>query len=245
MAPHDSVYVWWKLMIWLRRSHSWYGSTSNVLCARSFGVKETIGRRWGWGGQITSNGDNLLRSNLPLGDILLRGAGYFVTVVSYRGLTVKTWELKGLNSSSAFSIQACFLHKVQHTLHAEIGQYTVYPPARCWCSNIFFFRKTRETHESMVMSVKKRVRMDDEEELATFPTKKHGCFCSPWTSTVADLEFWKGGFRYAIIARVARLLGESGGMDPQKKKNLFDVWPSEIVSGVILGSNCKSWTTYY
>ena len=33
----------------------------------------------GGGGQITSKGDNLLRSNLPLGDSLLRGAGYFVT----------------------------------------------------------------------------------------------------------------------------------------------------------------------
>ena len=31
------------------------------------------------GGQITSKGDGLLRSNLPLGDSLLRGAGYFVT----------------------------------------------------------------------------------------------------------------------------------------------------------------------
>ena len=31
------------------------------------------------GGQITSKGDNLLQSNLPLGDILLQGAGYFVT----------------------------------------------------------------------------------------------------------------------------------------------------------------------
>ena len=31
------------------------------------------------GGQITSKGDGLLRSNLPLGDTLLRGAGYFVT----------------------------------------------------------------------------------------------------------------------------------------------------------------------
>ena len=33
----------------------------------------------GGGGQITSKGDGLLRSNLPLGDSLLRGAGYFVT----------------------------------------------------------------------------------------------------------------------------------------------------------------------
>ena len=24
MAPHDSVYLWWQVMIWLRRSHSWY-----------------------------------------------------------------------------------------------------------------------------------------------------------------------------------------------------------------------------
>ena len=32
------------------------------------------------GGQITSKGDGLLRSNLPLGDSLLRGSGYFVTV---------------------------------------------------------------------------------------------------------------------------------------------------------------------
>ena len=42
-----------------------------------------MGEDWGGGGgggrQITSKGDNLLRSNLPLGDILLRGAGYFVT----------------------------------------------------------------------------------------------------------------------------------------------------------------------
>ena len=39
------------------------------------------GRRLGGGGgQITSKGDGLLRSNLALGDSLLRGAGYFVTV---------------------------------------------------------------------------------------------------------------------------------------------------------------------
>ena len=41
------------------------------------------GRGWGGGGggggQITSKGVGLLRSNLPLGDSLLRGAGYFVT----------------------------------------------------------------------------------------------------------------------------------------------------------------------
>ena len=42
------------------------------------------GRGWGGGGgggQITSKGVGLLRSNLPLGDSLLRGAGYFVTLV--------------------------------------------------------------------------------------------------------------------------------------------------------------------
>ena len=34
----------------------------------------------GGGGQITSKGDGLLRSNLPLGDTILRGTSYFVTV---------------------------------------------------------------------------------------------------------------------------------------------------------------------
>ena len=34
------------------------------------------------GGQITSKGDGLLRSNLPLGDTLPRGAGYFVTYLT-------------------------------------------------------------------------------------------------------------------------------------------------------------------
>ena len=34
--------------------------------------------------------------------------------------------------------------------------------------------------------------------------------------TMADLEFWKGGFQYAIEARAARLLGGSGGMLPQE-----------------------------
>ena len=29
---------------------------------------------------MTSKGDGLLRSNLPLGDTILRGASYFVTV---------------------------------------------------------------------------------------------------------------------------------------------------------------------
>ena len=33
----------------------------------------------GGGGLITSKGGGLLRSNLSLGDTLLRGAGYFVT----------------------------------------------------------------------------------------------------------------------------------------------------------------------
>ena len=41
---------------------------------RSFG-----GRGLEGGGQITSKGGGLLRSNLPLGDTLLREAGYFVT----------------------------------------------------------------------------------------------------------------------------------------------------------------------
>ena len=33
---------------------------------------------------------------------------------------------------------------------------------------------------------------------------------------VANLEFWKGGFLYAIKACVACLLGGSGGMPPRK-----------------------------
>ena len=37
------------------------------------------------------------------------------------------------------------------------------------------------------------------------------------THSVADLEFTKGGFQYAIKARVARLLGGSGGMPPPGK----------------------------
>ena len=40
---------------------------------------------------------------------------------------------------------------------------------------------------------------------------KYVCIC-----TVADLEFSKGGFQSAIKARVARLLGGSGGMPPRK-----------------------------
>lgn len=44
---------------------------------------------------------------------------------------------------------------------------------------VFSGKLEKQISENMVMSVKKRVRMDDEEELATFPTKKHGYFCSP------------------------------------------------------------------
>ena len=47
-------------------------------CQLSFALDPsgTLKRR---GGQITSKGDGLLRSNLPLGDTILRGASYFVT----------------------------------------------------------------------------------------------------------------------------------------------------------------------
>ena len=45
------------------------GSMSTMLCDESGGR----------GGQMTSKGDGLLRSNLPLGDTILRGASYFVT----------------------------------------------------------------------------------------------------------------------------------------------------------------------
>ena len=42
----------------------------------SFARDPSEGEDWE-GGQITSKGDGLLRSNLPLGDSLLRGAVYF------------------------------------------------------------------------------------------------------------------------------------------------------------------------
>ena len=48
---------------------------STILCARSFQYDEPEGG----GGEITSKGDGLIRSNLPLGDTKLRGASYFVT----------------------------------------------------------------------------------------------------------------------------------------------------------------------
>ena len=38
--------------------------------------------------------------------------------------------------------------------------------------------------------------------------------------SVADLEFLKGGFQYGIKARVALLLGGSGGMPPLPRKIL-------------------------
>ena len=61
---------------------------------------------------------------------------------------------------------------------------------------------------------------------------------------MADLEFWKGGFQYAIKARVARVLKGFGSVPPGK---FYDFLLSEIVSGVSY-SQCeiaKSWTTYY
>ena len=45
----------------------------------SFARDPSEGGRGLGGGQITSKGDGLLRSNLPLGDSLIRGVGYFVT----------------------------------------------------------------------------------------------------------------------------------------------------------------------
>ena len=55
----------------------------------SFARDPSEGERGLGGGQITSKGDGLLRSNLPLGDSLLRGAGYFVTLLSLtRAITV-------------------------------------------------------------------------------------------------------------------------------------------------------------
>ena len=63
------------------------------------------------------------------------------------------------------------------------------------------------------------------------------------TQTVADLEFLKGGVQYAIKARVARLLGGSGGMSPQENFMIFDLLRSFLVYS--WGEIAKSWTTYY
>ena len=63
-----------------------------------------MGGGGGGGGQITSKGDGLLRSNLPLGDSLLRGAGYFVTVQLLR-----QWA----------SVHSGDLAGRQHQLHSE------------------------------------------------------------------------------------------------------------------------------
>ena len=54
---------------------------STILCVRdpSSMMKRRMGGGGGGGGGITSKGDGLLRSNLPLGDTILRGASYFVT----------------------------------------------------------------------------------------------------------------------------------------------------------------------
>ena len=52
---------------------------STILRARSFRYDEAERGGGGGGGVMTSKEDGLLRSNLPLGDTILRGASYFVT----------------------------------------------------------------------------------------------------------------------------------------------------------------------
>ena len=55
------------------------------------------GEDWkGGGGQITSKGVGLLRSNLPLGDSLLRGAGYFVTGHYICDLFKSSWHVSAI-----------------------------------------------------------------------------------------------------------------------------------------------------
>ena len=54
----------------------------------SFARDPSEGEDWE-GGQVTSKGDGLVRSNLPLGDSLLRGAGYFVTGHSITDVQVR------------------------------------------------------------------------------------------------------------------------------------------------------------
>ena len=48
-------------------------------CQLSFARDPSSTEAEGGGGGITSKGEGLLRSNLPLGDTILRGASYFVT----------------------------------------------------------------------------------------------------------------------------------------------------------------------
>ena len=45
--------------------------------------------------------------------------------------------------------------------------------------------------------------------------------CSSNICSVVDLEFWKGGFQYAIKVHVARLLGRSGGKPPYPENFLI------------------------
>ena len=47
--------------------------------------------------------------------------------------------------------------------------------------------------------------------------------------TVVDLEFGKGGFQYAVTARVGCLLGGCGGMPPQENLLISDLLRSFLV----------------
>ena len=59
--------------------------------------------------EITSKGDGLLRSNLPLGDSLLRGAGYFVTVLCITILSYRGFQLPTIRVGWYFSAVMLFL----------------------------------------------------------------------------------------------------------------------------------------
>ena len=76
----------------------------------------------------------------------------------------------------------------------------------------------------------------------------HTCSKAEWQkcstgTAVADLDFSKGGFQYAIKARVARLLRGSGGMPPQENFMIFDLLRLFLVYS--WSEIAKSWTTYY
>ena len=68
--------------------------------------------------------------------------------------------------------------------------------------------------------------------------------------SVADVGFWKREFQCALdcytwqsIIKCAKHVPAMGVWGHAPPSRIFDFRPSEIVSGTVLGSNSKSWTT--
>ena len=127
---------------------------------------------------------------------LIKASAPMQTPVPHEGLNPPAWNSDQQTCPTLqillqnFPSKHVSCAKYSTTLRAEIGQYTHQhgADAAAW----YFSKKLEKPkNENMVKSIKKahieqlwkRVRIDDEEELATFPAKKYGCFCSPWTST--------------------------------------------------------------